>query len=55
MKNELSRRGFIGTISAATLGVAATGVSPTFITSSDAKDQLAILGGPKSHKTGWQG
>ncbi len=51
--NELSRRRFIGTVSAATLGVAAAGVTPVFAGSSDTKDKLAALGGNPVRTKPW--
>ena len=54
MEKELSRRKFIGAVSAATLGVAASGVSPVLAGSSDTADKLAIFGGnPVRKNKGW--
>ena len=54
MENSLSRRKFIGAISAATLGVAASGRSTVFAGTSDTKDTLAILGGkPVRQNKSW--
>ena len=52
--NKINRRRFIGTVAAATAGVAASGFTPTFARSRDTAEVPAILGGPKAHKTGWQ-
>ena len=57
MKNELSRRKFIGTVSAATLSVAASGASSLFagsslMTSSDVTVPV-LLGGKPVHTGGW--
>ena len=42
---EINRRSFIGTVAAATAGVAATGFTPVFGSFRDTTDKLAILGG----------
>ena len=44
-KNEISRRHFIGTLAAATTGVAVSGITPVFGNSRDTTDKLALLGG----------
>src|SRR5690554_2202097 len=43
--NEISRRRFIGTVAAATTGVAVSGISPIFANSQDTSGSLALLGG----------
>jgi len=44
-RNEINRRRFIGTVAAATAGVAVSGFTPVFGNSRDTTDKLAILGG----------
>jgi len=55
MKSKvINRRRFIGTVAAATAGVAASGLTPVFGNSRDTAEIPAILGGPKAHKSGWK-
>ena len=44
-RNEINRRRFIGTVAAATAGVAVSGFTPMFGKSRDTADTLALLGG----------
>ena len=52
--HEINRRRFIGTVAAATAGIAASGFTPLFGKSRDTAEIPAILGGPQVHKTGWK-
>ena len=53
--NEISRRRFIGSLAAATTGVAMSGISPVFGKSHDTTDKLALLGGTSVRgKKKWQ-
>ena len=53
---EISRRRFIGSLAAATTGVAMSGISsPAFGKTQDSTDKLAVLGGPSVRgKKKWQ-
>lgn len=53
--NEISRRRFIGTVAAATTGVAVSGISPIFANSQDTSGSLALLGGTPSGNNGRNG
>ena len=53
--NEISRRRFIGSLAAATTGVAMAGISPVFGSTQDTTDKLALLGGTSVRGTKkWQ-
>ena len=53
--NEISLRRFIGSLAAATTGVAVSGITPVFGSSHDTTDKLAVLGGTSVRgKKKWQ-